>query len=108
MSDNQPQSEFEKFKATWNKLIPKIEGATIDGEGVSDIMLWFNTNKLKCNTGETEELHHQEYVEGDLLECELVVALSTAHSRFRLANRGALAKVFGGVVEKGVDLTAKR
>jgi hypothetical protein len=37
------------------------------------------------------------YLRLQLLESKLTIALETAHSRFRLENRGALAKIFGSL-----------
>jgi hypothetical protein len=89
------QTEFEKFKNTWNELISKIENESIDGDGVTVIEARFNLDQLLFQSNNAEETS-----EIFLIESKLYTALMIAHSRFRLANRGALAKFFGGITDK--------
>jgi hypothetical protein len=91
--------EIDQFKTVWTELITKIENTSIDGEGINDIELLFNVNKHDINY-ETEEDLNKGTFEVALIESRLIVALSIAHSRFRLASRGALAKFFGELTDK--------
>jgi hypothetical protein len=95
------ESDFEKFKKTWEELIAKIENNPIDGDGVHGIRLHFDIGKLKLHMDSNEsELVHSIYFDTEMLESKLEVALMVAHSKFRLANRGALARFFGGLTDR--------
>jgi hypothetical protein len=89
------QSQFDAFKKTWNDLITKIETESIDGDGVEVIRARFNLDHLINTSNNAEQIN-----ETFLLESKLQVALMIANSRFRLANRGVLAKFFGGLTDK--------
>ena len=95
------RSKFEDFKRTWEEIIAKIEGEAIDGDGINLIRIQFELDeihfKIHCkNYPEFEEF----YMDMKLLESKLETALQIAHSRFRLRNRGILARFFGGMTEK--------
>lgn len=92
---------FEDFKSKWKQIISKIEKEAIDGEGIAMIRLQFDKDKALFEMGMREdELTHKIYVELEMLESELETVLQIAHSRFRLKNRGILAKIFGGVFKR--------
>jgi len=92
---------LEDFKRNWEMLIAKIEKEAIDGEGVNLIRLCFDRdrNLFEMGVGE-DEFTHEMYVELNMLESKLEAALQFAHSRFRLKNRGVLARIFGGIAER--------
>ena len=91
------RSKFEDFKRTWEEIIAKIEGEAIDGDGINLIRIHFELNEIHFkNDPEFEEF----YMDMKLLESKLETALQIAHSRFRLRNRGILARFFGGMTEK--------
>ena len=95
------QSKFEKFKKIWDELISEIRNEPIDGDGVYTIRLYFKRDKTLMETDcDEKELEESMSLEADLLESKLEVALMIAHAKFRLANRGALARFFGGLTEK--------
>ena len=94
------ETKFKKFKKTWEEIITKIENEAIDGEGINFIRLRFELDKshfmLDLNESEVDDV----YMDMELLESKLETALQLAHSRFRLRNRGILARIFGGMIEK--------
>ena len=92
---------FEGFKQFWEGEIAKIKNEAIDGDGVSLIRLHFDLNKLHLIMSMNEEEFTPEVdLELGMLESKFEIALQIAHSRFRLKNRGILANVFGGIVDK--------
>jgi hypothetical protein len=95
------ESEFEKFKKTWETQIANIKDEAIDGDGVRMIRLRFelSVGNLQIYTP-MSKLPDSIYTDLDLLESQLDVALEIAHSRFRLRNRGILARVFAGIADK--------
>jgi hypothetical protein len=94
------KSEFEKFKKTWETQIDSIKNEAIDGDGVFTIRLSFGISKSKLELSSIEESIESIFIDLDLLESQLNVALEIAHSRFRLKNRGVLARLFGGALDK--------
>jgi hypothetical protein len=102
------EQNVEQFKATWNDLIPKIETNVIDGDGVSRILLYFGCyNDLFFGANKDDDVAKYR-LELELMESRLIVALEVAHSKFRLANRGALAKFFGGLTNHGLKVITKK
>jgi hypothetical protein len=94
------KAKFEDFKNTWEELIAKIENEAIDGDGVSLIRIHFELDKISCEHALDESESDELYLDMKLLESKLEVALQIAHSRFRLRNRGILARFLGGIAEK--------
>jgi hypothetical protein len=74
------QTQFEKFKNTWNELITKIENEPIDGDGVTDICLHFHMNKLETMKDDEEESENDTSFETELIDSKVEVALMIAHS----------------------------
>jgi hypothetical protein len=97
---NMYKTKFEDFKKTWEELIAKIENDVVDGDAVSLIRIHFelNMNSFELNLSESEL--DALYLDMKLLQSKLEVALQIAHSRYRLRNRGILARVFRGITEK--------
>jgi len=93
------QSDIEAFKKTWVSQIEAIRNEAIDGDGVYKIRLQFELCRLKLEMSK-DSLAESLFTDLDLLESQLDVALEIAHSRFRLKNRGALARLFGGALDK--------
>lgn len=86
---------LEDFKKNWEEQIAKIEKQALDNEAVYNINLHFDKDKLMFKTFlHEEEFTHDMLLELDMLEYKLVVALETANSRFKLENRGILARAF--------------
>ena len=94
------ETEFEKFKKTWETQIANIRNEAIDGDGIALIRIHFETGKLQLKVFAKGELPDSLYTDLVNLESELEVALQIAHSRFRLKNRGTLARIFGGAIDK--------
>ena len=93
------KTKFEDFKRTWEELIVKMENEAIDGDGVNLIRIHFELDKNSFTLG-LDESELMNYMDMKLLTSKLEVALQIAHSRFRLRNRGILARIFGGIAEK--------
>jgi len=92
---------FENFKQFWEGEIAKIKNEAIDGDGMRLIRLHFDINKhLLTAYMNEEEFTREVHLELRMLESKFEIALQIAHSRFRLKNRGILASVFGGIVDK--------
>lgn len=92
---------LEDFKKNWEEQIAKIEKQALDNEAVYNINLHFDKDKLRFKTFlHEEEFTHDMLLELDMLESKLVVALETANSRFKLENRGILARAFDGILRK--------
>jgi hypothetical protein len=92
---------FENFKQLWEGETDKIKNEAIDGDGVSLIRLHFELNRLHLEASMNEDdLTQGLNLELEMLEAKLETALQIAHSRFRLKNRGILASIFGGIVDK--------
>lgn len=92
---------FENFKQFWEEEIAKIKNEAIDGNGVRLIRLHFDINKhILTASMNYKEFTREVYLELRMIESKLEIALQIAHSRFRLKNRGILASVFGGIVDK--------
>jgi hypothetical protein len=93
--------EFDDFKKTWESQIEIIRKEAIDGDGIYKIRLQFDLCRLKLEMA-NEPIVNKSYSDQDLdlIESQLNVALEIAHSRFRLRNRGVLAKLFGRAIDK--------
>jgi hypothetical protein len=93
---------LDEFIQTWERQIAKIEKQALDGDAVNSISLKFDldSTQFKMFMSEREAEEEDAYTKLDLLESKLTVALETAHSRFRLENRGALEKEFSGALDK--------
>jgi hypothetical protein len=93
---------LEDFIKNWESQIAKIEKQSLDGDAVRSIRLKFEIDTLhyKMWISEKEEEENDVYMKLQLLESKLIIALETAHSRFRLENRGVLAKAFSGILDK--------
>lgn len=93
---------LEEFAKIWESQIEKIEKQALDGDAVSLIRLHFDRDKLKFQMFVDKNYAEENdvYLRLDLLESKLNFALEAAHSRFRLENRGILAKAFSGVLDK--------
>jgi hypothetical protein len=94
------ESEFEKFKKIWETQIADIRNQAIDGDGVASIQANFDLAKTRLQLLAHDEMPDSIYMDVDLLESQLTVALEIAHSRFRLKNRGVLARLFGRAIDK--------
>lgn len=91
----------EGFKQFWEGEIAKIKNEAIDGNGVGLIRLHFDMNKhLLTASMNDKDFTREVHLELRMLESKLEIALQIAHSRFRLKNRGILANIFGGIVDK--------
>ena len=100
-SDIMSKGTFEGFKQSWVGEIAKIKNEAIDGNGVSLIRLHFDLTKhLLIASMNDKEFTREVHLELRMLESKLEIALQIAHSRFRLKNRGILANIFGGIVDK--------
>jgi hypothetical protein len=92
---------LEDFKKNWEEQIAKVEKQALDNEAVNMIRLYFDENELMFEMGLSEqEFTHDIMLEIDMLESKLAVALETANSRFKLENRGIIARAFNGLLEK--------
>jgi hypothetical protein len=80
--------------------IANIRNEAIDGDGIALFRIHFERGKLKLKVFAKNELPDSIYTDLVNLESELEVALQIAHSRFRLKNRGVLARFFGGAIDK--------
>ena len=81
-------------------MIIKIEKQSLDSQAVNKVTEQFLNNKhfflLSRDGGNfTDELGELEN-----LQSKLTLALEYARSRFKLENRGILAKVFDGILRK--------
>ena len=94
------KAKFENFKKTWEEIIAKVENEAIDGDGVDIIRTHFELDESSFMLDLNESEFDEVYMDMKLLKSKLEVALQIAHSRFRLRNRGILARIFGGIVEK--------
>lgn len=92
---------FEGFKQFWEGEMAKIKNEAIDGDGMRLIRLHFDLNKnLLTASMSEEEFTSEVHLELTMLESKLEIVLQIAHSRFRLRNRGILASIFGGIVDR--------
>jgi len=64
------------------------------------IRLNFDKDKYYFEYSFMRENSNQQLMELELLESKLEVALEIAHSRFRLRNRGIIARLFAGIIDK--------
>ena len=91
-------NKVDKFVKTWKKLIDDIKKCElgIDGREASIISLDFDGNKsLLLSEMKKDQLGDMDL---RLLESELTVALAIAVTKFKLRNRGILARIFGGIL----------
>ena len=95
------ENSLGNFKKNWEPQIAKIEKEAIDSDGVNLIRLQFDRDKHLFEMGLNQsEFTHEVYLELDMLESRLTVALEIARSRFKLEHRGILARIFGGTLDK--------
>ncbi len=94
------KDKFEDFKQGWEGQIAKIENQAIDGEGVSHVRLRFELDQSSLIMSMTEVELAQVDSELRMLQSKLEIALQIAHSRFKLKNRGVLARAFAGILDK--------
>lgn len=90
--------EVEDFKKTWLEEIAKIEKRAIDSRGVYLVSLQFDRDKILFEMGLTEEeFTHDLWLELEMLESKLSIALETARSRYELQNRSLWARIIESI-----------
>lgn len=88
---------FEKFRKSWLEEIAKIENRAIDSEGVYSIYSKFRQDVFYIKIDMTEDEFNKQFIEINMLNSKLTVALETARSRYRLENRGLWARIAEGI-----------
>lgn len=92
------KSKIDKFKSFWLKEIEKIQKRAIDSRGTYLIMLDFDMNKQIFKMGmDNSEFTHDAWLELEMLESQVRIALETARSRYKLQNRSLWARIVEGI-----------
>ncbi|MCW3998247.1 MAG: hypothetical protein NWF10_06735, partial [Candidatus Bathyarchaeota archaeon] len=69
-------------------------------DAIKRIYISYERDKLFFGTGLSSKEYKDSIIELNMLKSRLAIALETANSRFKLANRGIIARVFSGIIDK--------